>query len=247
MTEPLVCAILLTKDRPEMAKRAVECFRSQTYPRKTIMVLLTDPKGIAPETDAMRGEFTATYNGAINLTIGELRNGANHCAVEQYQPDIFIHFDDDDWSHPNRIAEQVALLQLTKAECVGYQEMFFWDSRGTGETWHYLNRDHRYCVGSSLCYTRAAWERKPFKALPVNSESLGEDTEFIRDRESVGVYMSTMARDKTIEIAGEQVREPRMICSIHGKNSTSYAGIEKSGNWKRVSEWDAHCRSIMTL
>ncbi len=32
MNEPTVCAMMLTADRPELAKRAVECFRAQTYP-----------------------------------------------------------------------------------------------------------------------------------------------------------------------------------------------------------------------
>jgi hypothetical protein len=59
-------------------------------------------------------------------TIGQLRNLAIEECSEVFKPDIIIHFDDDDWSHQNRIAEQVALLQATGADCVGYNEMLFW-------------------------------------------------------------------------------------------------------------------------
>ena len=38
MSDPKVCAVLLTADRPEYARRAVECFRAQTYQNKRIVV-----------------------------------------------------------------------------------------------------------------------------------------------------------------------------------------------------------------
>lgn len=38
MNEPLVCAVMLTRDRPKLAKGAVECFRAQTYPAKELLI-----------------------------------------------------------------------------------------------------------------------------------------------------------------------------------------------------------------
>ncbi len=38
MPEPLVCCVMLTRDRPEMVKRAVDSFRSQTYKRKKLLI-----------------------------------------------------------------------------------------------------------------------------------------------------------------------------------------------------------------
>lgn len=124
----------------------------------------------------------------------------------------------------------------------------------TGEAWLYHNDDPRYIVGSSLCYWRETWEKRPFKDLPVNRDSLGEDTEFIRDRDTLGIS----SFDEPVEPGGwldimtkpimrPRLSQPRMICSIHGANSTNYGGIEKSGNWKRVPEWDQHCRATMAL
>ena len=44
-------------------------------------------------------------------------------------PEVFVHFDSDDLSHPNRIAEQVAFLQSSGADVVGYNQMLFWNDQ----------------------------------------------------------------------------------------------------------------------
>ena len=40
----MVCAILLTRDRPEMAARAIQSFREQTYGNVLLFVLDTSEK-----------------------------------------------------------------------------------------------------------------------------------------------------------------------------------------------------------
>lgn len=256
-TEPTVCAIMLTADRPELARRAVECFRRQTYPAKRMMILDTGkrPCGLESVHCDQIGYFDCSVAQREQpRTIGELRNMASECAIST---DILIHWDDDDWSHPNRIAEQVALLQSSGADCVGYREMLFWREESAYEdapacyadawgkrpaqAWLYSNPNHGYALGTSLCYWRKTWERKPFAAT-----SQGEDLQFITGLKVSGVP-SIGAK-----IRGEP-GEPRMIARIHGGNtSTAYSPRKmeaeaKAANpvWRRVPEWDTHCRSIM--
>ena len=250
---------MLTANRPELAKRAVECFRRQTYQRKCLFVLDTTPgAGNRPLlTDPMRGEFTACADPVIPLTIGELRNEANRTSRVVFggdivSADILIHWDDDDYSHPNRIAEQVALLQSSGADCVGYNQMLFWretpiltgdfrridGSHGTeyrqpGEAWLYSNPNPGYCLGTSLCYWRKIWERKPFAATNV-----GEDLQFCTGLKCIGIT--------------SYYERPLMIARIHaGNTSTAYkpelmAAIERQGGeWKRSPEWDSYCRGVM--
>jgi hypothetical protein len=39
-----------------------------------------------------------------------------------------------------------------------------------------------------------------------------------------------------------------MIASIHGGNTQNYdLVVGQSTNWRRVPEWDAHCRKVMAL
>lgn len=199
MSQPIVCCVMLTRDRPELAKRAVECFRAQTYENKWMLAFDTGEEW--PEYDSSRGDdvLTRMDGGMAGRSIGALRNeaakvavegrSAKVCGVDPRTPDIFIHFDDDDFSHPNRIAEQVALLQSSGADVVGYSDMLFWreprveygqkvkDPHGLGmldtgalhpgEAWLYTaTKGCAPALGTSLCYWRKTWEKNPFPDQP---------------------------------------------------------------------------------
>ena len=185
---------------------------------------------------------------ARRRTIGELRNAANsHIEGVEVNADIIIHWDDDDYSHPNRIAEQVALLQSSGADCVGYRKMLFWRKiqptveelmftvPPPAEAWLYSNPNPGYCLGTSLCYWRKTWERKPFQAT-----SQGEDLQFCTGLKCAGIDSTwhESYRDASLQ--------PRMIARIHaGNTSNAYLDFERKSEWRRVPEWDAYARSIM--
>ncbi len=253
MTEPTVCAICLTRDRPELAKRAVECFRKQTYGNKLLVVY--DTGGALPEyaKESDDNIQMVLRNGNRNLTIGALRNQANSFAAGA---DIIVHFDDDDWSHPNRIAEQVALLQASGADVVGYNEMLFWreprtefqvqgmDAAGIhigkrGEAWLYTStRGGVPALGTSLCYWRKTWERHHFA-----NETQGVEDHWMREKNVVGVsamgcWSCQMGRDNVLPRCpvcalgydpsrATPVHSPRMIARIHGGNTSNGYDLEK--------------------
>jgi hypothetical protein len=130
MTEPTVAAIMLTRDRPELARKAVECFKTQTYERK--MMVIWDSGDVALDMDAVENyPFQIWCRTEVGRgPIGKLRNDAATWICDGptsiTDPTIFVHWDDDDYSHPNRISEQVALLQASGADVVGYNDMLFW-------------------------------------------------------------------------------------------------------------------------
>ena len=266
-TKPTVCAVMLTANRPEMARQAVECFRRQTYPNKRLLVYDTGAKalhtldideGYAPEWYAQRGR-PLQFEDSVS-TIGHLRNQAALFPMAN-DADIIIHWDDDDWSHPSRIAEQVALLQLSGADCVGYNEMLFWRALSVerekltdaerrafaavehrcapeeatvhtgGEAWLYRNPDPRYALGTSLCYWRKAWEAHPFEAT-----SKGEDWRFTSSVKTVGV--STFYPTK--------VGGPRMVARIHAGNTSEYSPAEmaQASEWCRVPRWYSYAAGV---
>ena len=255
MTEPLVCCVMLTRDRPAMAARAVAAFRAQTYGRFSVLVYDTSPVMPAEYPEYGSNSVLYHYRGATDKTIGALRNEAIEFAMIAKQPkqfDIFLHADDDDWSHPNRISEQVALLHETGAEAVGYHEMLFWRTRHaqeipdgssgeTGEAWLYSKRHGLpHALGTSLCYHRSVWEKKPFKDLPNTAKGTGEDYEFIKGLNLVSV--SSIAEDG----------EPRMVASIHSGNTSTGYDLEYlvsrgSQEWKRRPDWDEQLRHMMAL
>lgn len=269
-SQPSVCAVMLTADRPEMALQAIRAWQAQTYRDKHLLIYDTGEDRL-PADKAVYGmiksvsenyhSLRVTYVRGEKATIGGMRNSA----VAHMDDDICIHWDDDDWSHPNRIAEQVALLQLTGADCVGYNEMLFWRETPQsvkdgyaevlrrypvdpnvpipehlqlrpGEAWQYRNQDPSYALGTSLCYWRRAWEAHPFEAT-----SKGEDWRFTSAVKTVGVT--------SIDTSAAQFNPfPRMVARIHSSNTSNYdpREMERAVEWSRVPKWDQYCSGVFS-
>lgn len=240
-----------------MLNRAIACFKAQTYERKRLFIFDTG----SLEAPVMQGDgiyaeyFPLPLTDGVNKvssSVGALRNMAINYG-QSLDADIIVHWDDDDWNHPQRIAEQVALLQASGKEAVGYREMLFWDTRrqkgsmevvpSQPQAWLYSSGNPRHCLGTSLCYWRRVWERRPFEDVQT-----GEDYAWLKGVDSVGVtgLQSPMAPD------GSPNHAAWMIASIHGGNtSPAYKYLEaceaQGEKWKRVSEWDEYCRKVMSL
>ncbi len=235
---PDVAAIMLCNGRPEMVRRAIRSFESQSYENKRLIV----------------------FENTGDRSIGRLRNEANALAGNA---DILVHFDSDDWSHPNRISEQVALLQSSGAECVGYHEMLFWDSTPKarmaqeigpqvklddpgGQAWLYRADMKNYVVGTSMCYWRNTWERFPFPDYSEGCDDLRWSSGDTRTgMRAVKIVGAAIQPDRAVENDG-----PRMIAGIHGGNTC--AKIAAQGKtwekvWTRVPDWDAYCMETMKL
>ncbi len=266
--QPNVVAVMLTRgERPEYARRAIECFHRQTYPEANRWLLIFDTGDSWPEYgDLQLHRVVTRLDNSRSLTVGELRNeanaytsiiGASNNARGFKSPDVLIHWDDDDWSHAERISEQVKLLVSSGADCVGYREMLFWKHahscmnpvceevgfhssvcKGKAEAWLYSSGNRKYAIGTSLCYWRKAWERNQFPPLPKAKGATGEDTEFLRALFVLGERCSALH---------DGVSEPRMIARIHPGNTQYYGRdhLEASASWSRVPEWDEACRQEM--
>ena len=242
MTEPLVSAVMLTKNRPGMADRAVRAFRTQTYQNARLAVLDTSGGIASSDVSNWYVGYVKDHPSMSACSIGRLRNlMAGTLSKALVPPEIFLHWDDDDVSHPNRIAEQVTFLQQSGADCVGYDEILFWRTGGLGEAWLYKNKLAK--AGSSFCYWRRTWEQRPFPDQPRPGVATGEDFTW-----GQGVNLTTQPGflaegDETLK----QFR-PAVICSIHGGNtSKAYESIAEGPNWKRLPIWDEYARKVMAL
>ena len=264
MSQPSVCAILLTADRPELTRKAVECFRVRTMKSAWLQILDTGKNRCREFLQLGDRENIryASHSGLNGKTIGELRNEINSLCPE----DILIHFDSDDISHPRRISEQVSLLQSSGADVVGYSDLLFWreprklalseipasalndgcsDGEEPGEAWLYTSPGPKPSPpGTTLCYTREFWSRNPFPAT-----SQGEELQFLSRAKVKTVSSLTFERP----VMGQPGALPMMIGRIHPANtSTAYdprkmAAESKRKNpaWQRVPAWDEFCRSKM--
>ncbi len=252
MNQPSVVAIVLTANRPAMARQAVECFRRQTYANKRLLILDTgiDSAGYFGDYDEISHEWADL--SLSTWSIGTLRNDAiaRRCGVSE----ILIHWDDDDLSHPNRLAEQVQLLQSSGADAVGYNECLFWREQTAvgraigpgsvewpGEAWLYTSTNPNEAIGSSLCYWRKTWERKPFQPT-----SQGEDAAFqigLKVAAVTSMPVATFDIGKNGDPTNDSRVQPRLLCRIHAGNTSNAYTAEnmRAAEWRRAAEWDSFC------
>lgn len=89
-------------------------------------------------------------------------------AVAFARTDVVCMFDDDDWSAPTRVADQVALLESTGKQVTGYRSMLFTD----GKTWWRYTGEHMFALGTSLCFYKSWWSQHMFSPVHIGSDNL---------------------------------------------------------------------------
>lgn len=105
--------------------------------------------------------------------IGAKRNFGCERAAGQ----IIAHWDDDDYSAPGRVEDQVGRLLESGKAVTGYHSMRFTD----GIRWWLYSGSKYYALGTSLCYWRWWWQQNKFQSLHV-----GEDNQFVASAHSSG-------------------------------------------------------------
>lgn len=134
--QPLVSCLLVTADgRTECLRRSLRSYFDQTYPHRELVIVNEGPtsyqeviRELVKDRDDVRCVF---LNG--DYTLGGLRN----ISVGLAHGDIFVQWDDDDFSVPDRIALQLRTLLRRPEARLCYlsdqlhyyfdQKKLFWD------------------------------------------------------------------------------------------------------------------------
>lgn len=195
----------MTRDRRQWLPKAIQSFQRQTY-RKRELLILADGESVSdlvPKNDpAIR-----LLHIAEHYTIGQKRNFGS----EQARGSIIATWDDDDYSAPERLADQVARLEASGLSVTGYHSMRFTDGV---QSWRFEGPDD-FAIGTSLCYAKRWWADHPFPSLQV-----GEDSDFRTTAKSAGQLVSVDANEL-------------MVATIHPGNTEPR---DLTGpNWKRIS------------
>lgn len=167
---PLVSCVCPTKNRYLYIEGMIQCFLSQTYPHKELIIVDNGIDGTArliPNDPSIFYHYVAEPK-----TTGEMRN----LCAERANGEIICHFDSDDWSAPERVTDQVT--RLGNGVLTGYHMLLFFDERD-GIAYKYKARARPIGLGTSMCYTKAWWEHLKFRAIPV-----GEDSRFWMDTQN---------------------------------------------------------------
>lgn len=107
----LISCICVTRRKPTLLKRAIECYLAQTYPEKELVILYEDDdeatneflgQGFPPES-GIRLFRVPSYP---KIALGQLRN----LAIGIARGEFVCQWDDDDWYHARRLEEQYGQL-----------------------------------------------------------------------------------------------------------------------------------------
>jgi len=165
---PTVSCVMPTRDRRPFVARAIAYFLRQDYPQRELVIL---DDGDDPVDDLVPADARIRYARLdAPLVLGEKRNAVNDLATGG----IVLHWDDDDWSAPDRVSRQVAVLETRGADLCGTGDQLYYEPAGD-RAWRYRHpHPGRWVAGNTLCYRRSRWERRPFEPVPT-----GEDNRFV--------------------------------------------------------------------
>lgn len=192
---PLISCIMPTRERRKFIPAAIDCFLAQTYPNKELIIIDDGPDRVSDLIPP--GGLIRYYHIQERRSVGEKRNIAINAAAGDY----IAHFDDDDWSHPSRLKEQIKLLIGAQTSIVGYRSMYFLDETNK-RAFVYMNDEELYALGTSLLYSRAYWKGGKFPDKYVS-----EDNDFI----------SRAQRSRGLVVADAN---DRMVARIHSGNTS---------------------------
>ncbi|MFE0451736.1 glycosyltransferase [Streptomyces sp. NPDC058914] len=125
---PTVSCLMVTKDRSSTARRAITCFRAQTYPNLELVVVEDGTDDAVERHLRKLGDPRIRHHRlpAEGRPLGELRNEAVTRATGPY----VCQWDDDDLYDPERVETQMAaILALGADACFLARERLWWPAR----------------------------------------------------------------------------------------------------------------------
>lgn len=147
-SSPLISCLCITRGRTKLLGRAVQSFRDQTYPNKELVLLYESD-------DAETAEYLKTLEdhniklvgipSSEEFNLGKLRNRS----VGECRGEYFCQWDDDDWSHRERLSFQMRVIKESGMPACLLFHWLMYDER-TGKA--YLS-NRRPWEGSLLCKT----------------------------------------------------------------------------------------------
>lgn len=198
---PFVTCLCLTKGRKEWLRGVVDAFMKQDYKGRSELLLVADVAediGDSSSPDSLWNSFPYEFYphhfvGGISVgpfPVGKKRNLGIKWAAPGTE--IISIWDDDDYSAPGRLTQQVEILLATGKAVTGYTSLKFTDGRdwwrfnynriaGTGcpgcddlRTSYCGNFSnparYEYVHATSLCFRRDWWEKHPFEELQVGQD-----------------------------------------------------------------------------
>jgi glycosyltransferase involved in cell wall biosynthesis len=213
-----------TAGRRSFVPRAIRYYQAQTYADRELVIFddgaIDGPiRDLVPKDDRTI-RYYARQPRSPDRSVGELRN----ICCDLASGELIAHWDDDDWSGPDRLDHQIGLIKGGTADIVGYSSMYFYDERdapGKGQLWLYQADHEGYAIGTSFLYHRLFWYHRQFRPLNV-----GEDNRFQQNMET------SEGGPRVLTVAGHVPL--RMVARVHNQSTAPkpLAGDQ----WRQITE-----------
>jgi glycosyltransferase involved in cell wall biosynthesis len=164
--KPLVSLVMPTYNRARYVPTAIRCFLQQTY-LNVELIIVNDGAEEIPVINDLRIVYMKLNQ---RTPTGTKRN----LGAENARGEIIANMDDDDWSSPHRIEDEVQRLTRTGKAVTGYNATVVFDE-ATGLLYKNMGGPPYFASGTSQCYTKEWWKQHPFPDC-----SYGEDSVFAR-------------------------------------------------------------------
>jgi glycosyltransferase involved in cell wall biosynthesis len=125
---PLVSCLMVTRGDLAPARFAIECYRSQTYTNRELIIVCDRPESPLSSFLEELADPSIKFCPAARMVLGDLRNASVGAASGA----LLCQWDDDDLFHPRRLEYQVAtLLQSGAAAHFLERWLVWWPARGS--------------------------------------------------------------------------------------------------------------------
>lgn len=208
-----VTALCTTRNRREWLPQAIRCFQRQTYENRKMLILAD---GDAVDDLIPMDRRISLYKLAdLPITLGEKKNSGCYLC----DTDVIAMFDDDDWSAPERFADQMRRLEESAKSVTGYRSMLFTD----GSEWWRYHGAQDFALGTSLCFRRDWWEEHQF-----NPVQIGSDNAFVGEANRFGQLASADAGELMIASNHRSTTNKRLDVSGRPdfENLSGFNGID---------------------
>jgi glycosyltransferase involved in cell wall biosynthesis len=196
---PFVTALIPTGNRQHLIPLAISCALSQTYPNFEVLIV-DDGIESTPVPEDPRLRY-------VRLNSRLLHGAKLNASVQHAQGEILMHFDDDDWSAPGRMQDQVDLLLSSGKQLVGYHEFLIWNTRDRS-VFAYRVPSSPFCPGASQAYFRTWWENHKFRETQT-----GCDCVFSREACEAGQAASKDGKEMlVVRHHGHNTWSPQLGC-----------------------------------
>ena len=162
---PTVSCTMMTAGRRAFIPRTIALFLAQSEPDCELVIL---DQGSIPVADLVPQHPRIVYRHEPARTLGAAQN---RCC-ELCSAPVIVHWDDDDWHAPTRVATQRAALARANADICGLAVIPFLSDEGSA-AWDYRwEASAPWVFGATFAYRRDLWDRHRFAEVPVGYDNL---------------------------------------------------------------------------